>query len=50
MGFAYTSALASTQGTAVASMDLLMYKGHAVQWVQTPLPTSEQPVGIRVQP
>lgn len=46
MGFAYTSAPASTQGAAFASTDLLTYKGHAVQWVQTPLPASEQLLGI----
>lgn len=46
MGFAFSSSLDSTQGTAFASMDLPTYKGHTVQWVQIPPPASEQLVGI----
>lgn len=41
MGFAYTSAPVSTQGTAFASMDPPTYKSPKVQWVQSPLLASE---------
>lgn len=41
MGFAYTSAPVSTQGTAFVSMDPPTRTSPKVQWVQTPLLTSE---------